>query len=52
MPLTKLGIALGELKLDLDVPEDVALFGVPRGKIDLTGTSLRPIADRSSRSRR
>src|SRR5262249_33521251 len=35
MPLTKLGIALGELRLDVDVSEDVTLLGIPRGKIDL-----------------
>lgn len=35
MPLTKLGRALGELKLTVDVPEDVPLLGIPKGPIDL-----------------
>jgi arsenite methyltransferase len=35
MPLTKLGKALGELKIEFDVPEDVTLLGIPKGKIDL-----------------
>ena len=34
-PLTKLGIALGELNLEIDIPEDIPLLGIRRGKIDL-----------------
>jgi SAM-dependent methyltransferase len=34
-PLTRLGIALGELKTEIDVPEDVALLGIPKGRIDI-----------------
>ncbi|HEV2547558.1 MAG TPA: class I SAM-dependent methyltransferase [Stellaceae bacterium] len=35
MPLTKLGKALGELNAAVDVPEDVALLGIPKGRIDV-----------------
>jgi SAM-dependent methyltransferase len=35
MPLTKLGKALGELAIEIDVPEDVALLGIPKGRVDL-----------------
>lgn len=34
-PLTRLGIALGELNTDLDVPEDIPYLGIKKGKIDL-----------------
>jgi SAM-dependent methyltransferase len=34
-PLTRLGMALGELKAEIDVPEDVPLLGVPKGKVDV-----------------
>jgi SAM-dependent methyltransferase len=34
-PLTKLGIALGELGVEVDVPEDVEVLGIPAGRIDL-----------------
>jgi arsenite methyltransferase len=34
-PLTKLGIALGELGISVDVPEDVSVLGIPKGKIDV-----------------
>ena len=34
-PLTRLGIALGELKTEIIVPEDVALLGIPKGRIDI-----------------
>jgi SAM-dependent methyltransferase len=34
-PLTKLGIALGELNIELDVPEDVPFLGIRKGKIDI-----------------
>jgi arsenite methyltransferase len=33
--LTKLGIALGELKVTLDVPEDIPYLGIKKGPIDL-----------------
>lgn len=35
LPLTKLGIALGELDVDIDVPEDVDVLGIPKGKINV-----------------
>lgn len=35
MPLTKLGKALGELKVTVDVPEAIELLGIPAGTIDL-----------------
>ncbi len=35
MPLTRLGKALGERGIEFDVPEDVALLGIPKGRIDL-----------------
>jgi len=35
MPLTKLGKALGELKVTVDVPEDIELLGISAGPIDL-----------------
>lgn len=34
-PLTKLGIALGELQVEVDVPEAVDMLGIPAGKIDV-----------------
>lgn len=34
-PLTKLGIALGELKQTIDVPEDIPFLGIKAGKYDL-----------------
>lgn len=34
-PLTKLGIALGELNIEVDVPEAVDVLGIPKGKINL-----------------
>lgn len=34
-PLTKLGVALGELNVEVDVPEAVPLLGIPAGRIDL-----------------
>jgi arsenite methyltransferase len=33
--LTKLGIALGELGVELDIPEDVDVLGIKAGKVDL-----------------
>jgi SAM-dependent methyltransferase len=35
LPLTKLGQALGELGVEVNVPEDVSLLGIPAGPIDL-----------------
>jgi arsenite methyltransferase len=35
MPLTKLGKALGELNVEVDVPEHVAVLGIPKGRISL-----------------
>jgi len=34
-PLTRLGMALGELNATLDVPEDIPLLGIKKGPIDL-----------------
>lgn len=34
-PLTKLGIALGELEAEVDVPEAVEPLGIPAGRIDV-----------------
>jgi arsenite methyltransferase len=34
-PLTKLGIALGELGAEIDVPEDIELLGIPAGRHDV-----------------
>jgi arsenite methyltransferase len=33
--LTKLGKALGELKVEIDVPEDVPYLGIKKGKMDI-----------------
>jgi arsenite methyltransferase len=35
LPLTKLGRALGDLDIEVDVPEEVALLGIPAGRIDV-----------------
>lgn len=35
MPLTKLGQALGELNVEIDVPEDIEILGIPCGKINV-----------------
>jgi SAM-dependent methyltransferase len=35
MPLTKLGKALGELDIEIDVPDDIDVLGIPHGKINL-----------------
>lgn len=35
LPLTKLGKALGELNIKIDVPEDIPCLGIPAGGIDL-----------------
>lgn len=35
MPLTRLGRALGELDIEIEVPEDIDLLDIPAGKIDL-----------------
>ena len=34
-PLTKLGVALGELGVEVEVPEDVAILEIPAGKYDV-----------------
>jgi arsenite methyltransferase len=34
MPITKLGKALGELAVEVDVPEAIELLGIPAGRID------------------
>ncbi len=35
IPLTKLGKALGELNIEIDVEEDIDLLGIKKGKLDL-----------------
>ena len=35
MPLTKLGKALADLKIEIEIPEAIYLLGIPAGKIDL-----------------
>jgi ubiquinone/menaquinone biosynthesis C-methylase UbiE len=35
IPLSKLGKALGDLNVEVDVPEDVELLGIPKGKINI-----------------
>ncbi len=35
MPLTKLGKALGDLRVEVDVPQDVDLLAIPSGRIDV-----------------
>ena len=34
-PLTKLGIALGKLNVEIDIPEDIDLLGIKKGKMDI-----------------
>lgn len=34
-PLTRLGVALGELGAEVEVPEDVPLLGIPKGRYDV-----------------
>ena len=34
-PLTRLGVALGQLNATIDIPEPVELLGIPRGRIDV-----------------
>ena len=34
-PLTRLGIALGELGVEIEVPEDIELLGIPAGRHDV-----------------
>ena len=35
MPLTRLGKALGDLDAEIDVPEEVAVLGIPKGRISV-----------------
>lgn len=35
IPLTRLGKALGDLHVEVDVPEDVEILGIPAGRIDV-----------------
>ena len=35
MPLSKLGKALGELKVEVDIPEAIDLLEIPAGRIDV-----------------
>ncbi len=35
MPLTKLGYALGDTEVEIEVPEDIPLLDIEKGKIDL-----------------
>lgn len=35
MPLTKLGKALGDLNTEIDVPEDIDVLGIPKGRINI-----------------
>jgi arsenite methyltransferase len=35
MPLTRLGKLLGDLKIEIDIPESIDLLEIPAGKIDL-----------------
>lgn len=35
MPLTKLGKVLGDLNIEIDIPEDIDLLEIPAGKINL-----------------
>ena len=35
MALTKLGKVLGELNMEIDIPEDIALLDIPKGRINL-----------------
>jgi arsenite methyltransferase len=34
-PLTRLGIALGEMNIEIDVPEDISVLGIAAGRINL-----------------
>ena len=34
-PLTRLGIALGKLGVEIDIPEDIPMLGIKKGKQDL-----------------
>ena len=33
-PLTKLGYVLGDMKLEIDIPEDITLLDIKKGKIE------------------
>lgn len=34
-PLTRLGISLGELDAEIDIPEEISLLGIPAGRINV-----------------
>lgn len=34
-PLTRLGIALGELNVEIEIPEEIRLLGIPAGRINV-----------------
>jgi SAM-dependent methyltransferase len=34
-PLTRLGMALGRLNVEIDVPEDIPLLGIKKGRLDI-----------------
>lgn len=34
-PLTKLGMALGEREMEIDIPEDIPFLGIKKGRMDL-----------------
>ena len=35
MPLTKLGITLGDLDIEVDIPEEIELLEIPAGRINI-----------------
>ncbi|TFH41107.1 MAG: class I SAM-dependent methyltransferase [Lysobacterales bacterium] len=35
IPLTKMGVALGDLDIEIDVPEDIALLDIPAGPVSI-----------------
>jgi len=37
MPLTKLGRVLGDMEVEIEIPEDIPLLDIDKGKIDLQG---------------
>ena len=34
-PLSKLGVALGELNVEIDIPEDIPFLGISKGRMDI-----------------